>query len=94
MLLETGTTDAVKEQAAAALAELAVKNRVAITKSGAISPLVTLLENGTDKAKELAARALAELPVDKDLDEEGEGIAEVITEALVATPYPPPERNR
>ena len=56
--------DSGKEQAAAALANLAsdsVGNRVSIVEAGGIRPLLALLENSSSKAKENAVMAIAHL---------------------------------
>jgi hypothetical protein len=59
--LARGGTDAQKESAAAALANLAADsadNQAAIARAGGIEPLVALARGGTDAQKESAAAAL------------------------------------
>ena len=60
MALARGTDGQKKENAAAALANLACNadNQVAIAKEGGIAPLVALARGGTDGQKKVAAVAL------------------------------------
>ena len=66
--LAHGGTNGQKEQAAAALGNLAFNadNQVAIAKAGGIAPLVALARDGTKKQKEWAAVALRNLARNAD----------------------------
>ena len=68
--LARGGTDALKEEAAGALSNLAANinagNKVAIARAGGIAPLVALARDGTDGQKEKAAAALWYLALNAD----------------------------
>ena len=68
MALVGDGTDAQKEKAARALANLALTddNQVAIAQAGGIAPLVALARGGTHEQKEAAAAALSILAHNKD----------------------------
>ena len=68
-LLRAGGTEAQKEEAAVALAKIALNNadnKVAIARAGGIEPLVALARGGTEKQKEHAADALWMLALNDD----------------------------
>jgi len=71
-LIRNGTA-LQKNQAAAAIAGLAVRNdsnKLLIARAGGISPLLKLTRNGTDKQKSLAVRALYCLAKDEGIRNE------------------------